>query len=108
MFCTRCQRTVPDFLWLDSDHPVLTEKPMTLTQSGDSRVDNRITVTAQIEVQMRMCSDVYYVRTNKDLVDREPEDAKTHFAVSEDGKTEQHIPLKPEHPFVSGYPKPSD
>lgn len=103
MFCTRCQRTVPDFLWLDGDHPVLTEKPMTLTQSGDSRVDNRMTVTAQIEVQMRMCSDVYFVATSKDQV----EGAKSHVEVSEDGKTEQHIPPVPEHPFVSGYPKPS-
>lgn len=61
MFCTRCQRTVPDFLWLDNDHLLLTEQSMKLTQSGDSFDRNTIKVTAEIIVQSRMCSDVYVV-----------------------------------------------
>lgn len=60
MFCTRCQKKVPDFLWIGNDHPVLVEKPMTIHRV-DYHVENAIKVVVEVMVRTEMCSELFMV-----------------------------------------------
>jgi hypothetical protein len=61
MFCTRCGRRVPEFLWIDNDHPVLAEESMILTRDPENLVNNTVLVKASIRVHTTMCSELYLV-----------------------------------------------
>src|SRR5438045_7518243 len=57
MKCTRCDRNIPDFLWIDGDHPVLTDKPMILRRV-DHKENNTMMIIAEQEAKILMCTDV--------------------------------------------------
>lgn len=56
--CERCKVNVPDFLWIENDHPVLIDKPMTIRRT-DHSLDNTMKIIAEQEVQVRLCSDLF-------------------------------------------------
>lgn len=58
MKCKRCDANVPDFLWKDDDHPVLTDHPIVVSRD-DIIEQNQVKITATTWVTYQMCSDVY-------------------------------------------------
>lgn len=58
MYCKRCDNNVPDFVWVEGDHLVLLEHPITITRDDDIP-NNMVRLTATVKTQTRMCSDVF-------------------------------------------------
>lgn len=58
MKCDRCKTDVPDFMWIENDHPVLTDGPATITRIDNVESD---TTTFRFEkvVKRQLCSDVF-------------------------------------------------
>lgn len=58
MNCKRCGADIPDFLWVNGDHPVLIDHPITLTRDDDIE-HNVVKITASARVERRLCSEVF-------------------------------------------------
>lgn len=59
MRCDRCGYAVPQWLWINDDHPIIVEVgPPTISRS-DNLHDNTVKVTAETTVAVRMCKDVH-------------------------------------------------
>lgn len=59
MKCDRCGADVPEFLWIDNDHPVLIDYPIHMIKSDVPESHNLVKITVTTKVAKRMCSDVH-------------------------------------------------
>lgn len=55
--CERCGQKVPDFLWNGDDHPVLSERPITIHRDDLPNDFNMVKVTIEALIEKRMCSE---------------------------------------------------
>lgn len=57
MKCEQCKNDVPDFLWVEGDHPALTEHPI-IVNRYDHVPGETTRISATAVVQKKMCSEV--------------------------------------------------
>lgn len=56
--CDRCGYAVPEWLWINDDHPIIVESQPAKIFRTDNIEDNTMTIVAETKVGVRMCKDV--------------------------------------------------
>lgn len=80
MRCDRCGYSVPEWLWLADDHPILVQTGVKI-QNLEMIEQNIFRVSTAETVQIKMCSEVNHIQARQDVAKRRLEEAEANAKV---------------------------